>query len=119
MPQSFPDIKTLLVAAARYMEEELMPTLDGYHRFKVRVTVNVLNTIRRELEVREGQAKAEHERLVAFLGHDGGDVETLSRELAEKIRAGAFSLDDERLRTHLKQSLSDALSISNPKWLTR
>ncbi len=118
MPQSFPEIKTLLVAATKYMEEELMPTLDGYHRFKTRVTVNVLNTIRRELELREGQAKAEHERLVAILGHDG-DVETLSRELSERIRKGDFSLDDQRLRTHIKQSLSDALSIANPKWLTR
>jgi hypothetical protein len=119
MPRSYPDIKTLLVTATKYLEGELMPTLDGYHRFKVRVTVNVLNTIRRELEMRGAQAAAEHERLVAILGHDGGDVETLSRELAERIRAGDFSLDDERLRTHLKQSLSDALSIANPKWLTR
>ncbi len=118
MPQSFPDAKTLLVAATKYMEDELMPTLDGYHRFKVRVTINVLNTIRRELEMREGQAKAEHERLIAILGHEG-DVETMSRELANRIRAGDFSLDDERLRTHIKQSLSDALSIANPKWLTR
>lgn len=118
MPQSFPDAKTLLVAATKYMEDELMPTLDGYHRFKVRVTINVLNTIRRELEMREGQSKAEHERLVAILGHEG-NVETMSRELAERIRAGDFSLDDERLRTHIKQSLSDALSIANPKWLTR
>lgn len=118
MPQSFPDAKTLLVAATKYMEDELMPKLDGYHRFKVRVTINVLNTIRRELEMGEGQAKAEHERLVAILGHEG-DVETMSRELAERIRAGDFSLDDERLRTHIKQSLSDALSIANPKWLTR
>jgi hypothetical protein len=118
MPQSFPDAKTLLVAATKYMEDELMPTLDGYHRFKVRVTINVLNTIRRELEMREGQANAEHARLVAILGHEG-EVEPMSRELAERIRAGEFSLDDERLRTHLKQSLSDALSIANPKWLTR
>ena len=118
MPQSFPDAKTLLGAATKYMEDELMPTLNGYHRFKVRVTVNVLNTIRRELEMREGQAAAEHERLVAILGHEG-DVETLSRELSERIRKGDFSLDDQRLRTHLKQCLSDALSIANPKWLTR
>src|ERR1700689_2719169 len=98
MPQSFPDAKTLLVAATKYMENELMPTLDGYHRFKVRVTINVLNTIRRELEMCEGQAEAEHARLVAILAHEG-DVETMSRELAERIRAGDFSLDDELLRT--------------------
>ena len=118
MPQSYPDAKTLLVAAAKYLEDELMPTLTGYHRFKVRVTANVLSTVRRELEMRGAQAEAEHARLVEILGHDG-DLEALSRELAERIRAGDFSLDDERLRTHIKQSLSDALSIANPKWLTR
>ena len=118
MPQSFPDIKTLLTTATRYMEDELMPTLEGYHRFKTRVTINVLNTVRRELELRESQARAEHERLVAMLGHDG-DLEALSRELSERIRKGEFSLGDERLRTHLKQSLHDALSLSNPKWLKR
>jgi hypothetical protein len=118
MPQSFPDAKTLLQAATKYLEEELMPTLDGYHRFKTRVTINALNTIRRELELREAQAKAEHERLAAILGHDG-DVETLSRELSERIRRGEFSLEDQRLRSHIRQSLSDALAINNPKWLTR
>src|ERR1039458_4945987 len=114
MPQSFPDAKTLLQAATKYLEEELMPTLDGYHRFKTRVTINALNTIRRELELREAQAKAEHERLAAILGHDG-DVETLSRELSERIRRGEFSLEDQRLRSHIRQSLSDALAINNPK----
>ncbi len=118
MPQSFPDIKTLLTTATKYMEDELMPTLEGYHRFKTRVTINVLNTVRRELELRETQAKAEHERLVAMLGHDG-DLEVLSRELSERIRKGDVSLDDQRLRKHIKQSLHDALSLSNPKWLTR
>ena len=43
----------------------------------------------------------------------------LSRELSERIRKGDFSLEDQRLRSHIKQSLADALAISNPKWLTR
>ena len=66
----------------KYLEDELMPTLDGYHRFKTRVTVNVLNTVRRELEMRGAQAEAERARLAAMLGHDG-EVETLSAELCE------------------------------------
>jgi uncharacterized protein DUF6285 len=118
MPRSFPDSTTLLKAAIKYLEEELMPTLDTYHRFKTRVTANVLSTIKRELELRETQAAAEHVRLVELLGHDG-DVEALSTELAERIRTGAIPLDKPGLRDHLKQSLHDALSISNPKWLTR
>jgi hypothetical protein len=113
-----PDSTILLKAAIKYLEEELIPTLDPYHRFKTRVTANALNIVRRELELREIQAAAEHVRLVELLGHDG-DLEALSAELAERIRTGAIPLDKPGLRDHLRQSLSDALSINNPKWLTR
>ena len=118
MPQSTPKAATLLEAAVKYLETELMPTLDGYHRFQTRVTVNVLNTVRRELELRDAQAEAERARLTAMLGHDG-DVEQLSVELAEKIRAGVIAIDDPALRAHIRQSLADALAINNPKWMTR
>jgi hypothetical protein len=118
MPESIPKAAVLLEAAVKYLETELMPTLEGYHRFQTRVTVNVLNTVRRELELRDAQADAERSRLIAMLGHDG-DVEALSIELAERIRAGAISIDDPALRAHVRQSLADALAINNPKWLTR
>ncbi|HKN11829.1 MAG TPA: DUF6285 domain-containing protein [Candidatus Binatus sp.] len=118
MPQSTPKAAVLLEAAVKYLESELMPTLEGYHRFQTRVTVNVLNTVRRELELREAQAEAERSRLVAMLGHDG-EVEALSVELAERIRAGTIAIDDPKLRAHVRQSLADALAINNPKWLTR
>ena len=118
MPQSTPKAAVLLEAAVKYLETELMPTLNGYHRFQTRVTINVLNTVRRELELRGAQADAEHARLVVMLGHDG-EVEALSVELAEKIRAGAISIDDPALRDHVRQSLGDALAINNPKWMTR
>jgi len=118
MPESIPKAAVLLEAAVKYLETELMPTLAGYHRFQTRVTVNVLNTLRRELELRGSQADAERSRLIAMLGHDG-DVEALSIELAERIRAGAISIDDPALRAHVRQSLADALAINNPKWLTR
>jgi uncharacterized protein DUF6285 len=118
MPRSTPDAKTLLEAAVKYLEGELMPTLEGYHRFQIRVTVNVLNTMRRELELRDAQAAAERARLAAILGHDG-EVEAMSRELAERIRTGAIAIDDPALRAHVRQSLADALAINNPKWLDR
>jgi Domain of unknown function (DUF6285) len=118
MPKSFPDSVTMLGAAVKYLEDELMPTLEGYHRFKTRVTINVLAMIKRELELREVQAAAERERLAAILGHRG-EVEELSRELADKIQAGAVPSDDSALRAHIRQALADALAINNPKWMTR
>ena len=118
MPQSIPSASVLLTAAVKYLEEELLPSLSGYHRFKTRVTANVLNIVRRELELRDTQSAAERTRLCALVGHDG-DTETLSGELSELIRQGAVDLNDADLRAHLRQSLADALAINNPKWLDR
>ena len=118
MPRSMPDAPTLLGAAVKYLEEELMPTLTGYHRFKTRVTINALSVVRREAELRAAQARAEAERLAAILGHDG-ELEALSAELAQRIREGAISVDDPAMRAHVRQALADALAINNPKWMDR
>jgi hypothetical protein len=118
MPKSMPEATLLLKAAVKYLENDLLPTLDGFHRFKTRVTANALNIVYRELAMREEQEVEERKRLVDLIGHDG-DVEELSRELCDKIRSGAFDLDDPKMRDHVRQSLKDALEINNPKWLSR
>jgi len=118
MPKSIPSASILLTAAVRYLEEELLPGLSGYHRFKTRVTANALNIVGRELELRDTQSAAERIRLRALVGHDG-DIETLNGELSELIRQGAIDLNDADLRAHLRQSLADALAINNPKWSAR
>jgi len=116
MPASKPDALQLLGAAIDYLERELSPTLSGYHRFQTRVTINVLSQVRRELALSGPQSDAERARLAALLGHPG-DRDTLSRELASRIRAGDIPLDDPALLEHLRQSLVEALQINNPKWL--
>jgi hypothetical protein len=113
-----PNAPTLLAAAVKYLDEELIPTLTGYHRFQTRVTINVLNTIRRELELYSLQAASERAGLSSILGHDG-EAEELSIELSRRIRDGAIALDDPDLRSYLRESLAAALAINNPKWLTR
>jgi Domain of unknown function (DUF6285) len=115
MPRSIPDAPTLLAAAVKYLEEELITTLSGYHRFQTRVTANVLNIVRRELQVSDAQESAEHGRLAAILGHDGS-IQALNDELCELIRNDRTDLSDPNLRKHLKQSLADALAINNPRW---
>src|SRR5215469_15453278 len=103
MPQSMPSAPVLLTAAVKYLEDELLPTLTGYHRFQTRVTANVLNIVRRELELRGAQTAAERSRLGALVGHDG-EVEPLSAGLCELIREGAVDLNDPDLRAHVCQS---------------
>jgi hypothetical protein len=116
MPQSIPDAAALLSAAVKYLEQELMPVLTGYHRFQTRVTVNVLNTVRRELEVRAAYESAERDRLRTMVRHDG-PINVLNDELCDLIRSGRIDLNDPNLRVHLKHSLADALAINNPKWI--
>jgi hypothetical protein len=115
MPASKPDARALLDAAIDYLERELSPSLTGYHRFQTRVTINVLAQVRRELALTPAHASAEQARLEALLGHPG-DREAQSRELAARIRAGDFALDDPALLDHLRRSLLEALEINNPKW---
>lgn len=118
MPRSRPDAARLIEAAVAYLENELMPALDGYHRFQTRVSANALRMAARELRLGTAQAVAERARLAALLGRDG-DTETLSAELAQQIRDGAYRGDDAALRAHLRDTLQEALRINNPKWLDR
>jgi hypothetical protein len=118
MPRSLPSAATLLQAAAKYLEAELLPVLADYHRFQTRVTINVLNLVRRELEFEQVQRGAERERLCAILGYDG-NVDEMNAKLAERIRSGAIASDDCALRSHIRQSLEDALAINNPRWPNR
>jgi hypothetical protein len=116
MPASKPEATALLDAAIDYLERELLPSLAGYHRFQCRVTANVLAQVRRELLLAPGQAETERARLASLLGH-AGERDELSRELAARIRAGEFALDDPALLAHLRLSLLEALRINNPKWI--
>lgn len=118
MPRSIPDAEILLQAAAEYLHNELLPTLSGYHAFQTRVTINVLNTVRRELEHGAAMDQDERERLVKLLKRDGSLAE-LNDMLVAQIGNGQIALDDAELRQHIRRSLEQALSINNPKWLSR
>lgn len=110
-----PPATSLLQATADYLEQELLPTLDGYHRFQTRIAVNVLRIALREAEQAPAHEAAARARLAALLQRDG-DTATLGRELHDAIAKGAMALDAPGLVQHLRQSLGDALSINNPRW---
>jgi hypothetical protein len=113
---SIPPATTLLQATADYLENDLLPTLDGFHRFQTRIAANVLRTVLREQMQQPSFAATEQQRLVELLGHDG-ELQALRRELAQGIEHGSIALDAPGLADHLRQTLADALAINNPKWI--
>jgi hypothetical protein len=110
-----PPAATLLQASADYLEDELLPTLAGYHRFQTRIALNVLRTVQRELALAATHDAEERRELAALLGH-GGELADLRRALAARLDGGELPLDDPALVGLLRQTLRNALSIDSPGW---
>ena len=111
-----PEAGQLLQAAVDHLESELMPTLEGYHRFQLRVCVNALRIVARELTQGRSLARSEHQRLQALLGDDG-PLGELNGRLIDQLASGALPLETPGLTAHLRQTLRDALAINNPAWI--
>jgi hypothetical protein len=114
--QDRPTAAELLEAIREFLEQDVMPAVEGRVRFHSRVAVNALGMLERELRLGPDLDAAERARLGALLGHDA-DLATLTTELAGRIRDG--SLDDRRddVVTAVRESVRAKLLVSNPRYL--
>jgi hypothetical protein len=110
-----PKAAQLLEAVAGYLETVALPKLEGHAAFHGRVAVNVLNIVRRELELGPAAAEAERARLVALLGAEG-DLDTLRRDLCARLSTGAMTLDAPGLAEHLLVTAADRVRIEQPSY---
>lgn len=110
-----PEMPRLLQAAADYLETELLPTLEGYHRFHTRVCLNVLRIVQRQAEQGVVLEAAEWARLRELL-QSTESLPALNDTLVRHLDDGSLSLDAPGLVAHLQATLADALAINNPKW---
>lgn len=119
MPPSRPTAAELLDAVREFLERDVLPALAADTRFQCRVAINVLATIRRELELGPVFAGRERERLATVLGGVGAaeSLDALNRRLARAIREGSVDVDGPALRDHLRRTIEEALRINNPRWL--
>lgn len=115
MPNSRPSAADMLKGVRGYMENELLPAMPADGKFNLRVAINMLATVEREL--RDGPAlNADEARsLAALLGHEA-PLEEMNEELCARIRDGQVSTDDPALRAHLRRGIAAALAVNNPKW---
>lgn len=105
----------LTKAVADFLRNDITPLISGHQAFKLRVAVNILDLVTRQLTREEGSDAAEVERLRALLGMDGSVME-LNRALAERIAKGELDLATPGLAEHLWATTMDKLVVDQPNY---
>lgn len=112
-----PDMARLVQAVTDHLEHELLPTLEGYHRFHTRVCVNVLRIVQRQAEQGVALEAAEWARLRDLLQSDE-PLPALNDALVRRLDDGSLPLDTLGLVAHLQATLGDTLAINSPRWVS-
>jgi hypothetical protein len=107
----------LTKAVADFLRSEIAPGITGHQAFKLRVAINILDLVARQLTLEEGSDGAEAARLARLLDRNGSLFE-LNRALAERIADGAVDLATPGLGEHLWQTTLDKLAIDQPNYAT-
>jgi len=113
--QDEPSPIELTRAVADFLRNDIAPLISGHQAFKLRVAVNALDLVTRQLTQEQLMDAAETERLRALLGIDG-TVTDLNRALAERIAKGEVDLATPGLAEHLWQTTMDKLAVDQPNY---
>jgi hypothetical protein len=129
--QDRPTVEEILGAVRAFLEDEVVPALDGRRRFHALVAANVLAIAGRQLAGEAGDLAAEWRRLAVLLDVRGepptdtaalrAAVRDLTETLCARIRAGdadggPFAA---AVRTHLEATARVKLAVDNPRLLGR
>lgn len=113
--QDRPDPAELVKAVAGLMQNTILAQSTGRTAFEVRVAINALELVARELSLAAATDIAEHRRLEALLGQKGSLAE-LNRELCTRLVRGSFDLGDARLISHLWATTMEKLAVDQPAY---
>jgi Domain of unknown function (DUF6285) len=105
----------LTKAVADFLRNDITPVIGGHNAFKLRVAINVLDLIARQLTLEEEGDAAEAASLKDLLGIDG-DLIDLNRALAERIASGEIDLTTPGLSEHLWQTTMAKLAVDQPNY---
>lgn len=113
--QDEPTPVELTKSVADFLRNDITPLISGHQAFKLRVAVNILDLVTRQLTREEGSDAEEVARLRALLGLDG-TVTELNRALAERIAKGEIDLATPGLAEHLWATTMDKLAVDQPNY---
>jgi hypothetical protein len=113
--QDEPTPTELIKAVADFLRNDIAPTISGHNAFKLRVSLNALDLVTRQLALEQGSDAAEAARLVQLLGTQGSLGE-LNRALAGRIATGEVDLQTPGLAEHLWQTTMAKLAVDQPNY---
>jgi hypothetical protein len=113
--QDEPTPTELIKAVADFLRNEITPEIKGHNAFKLRVGINALDLVTRQLALAERGDAAEAARLEQLLGAEGSLLD-LNRALSEKIANGEMDLQTPGLPEHLWQTTMDKLAVDQPNY---
>ena len=113
--QDEPTPEELIKAVADFLRDEIVPEIKGHNAFKLRVGINALDLVTRQLTLAQPSDAAETERLSRLLGMQGSLLE-LNRALSERIASGESDLQTPGLSEHLWQTTLAKLAVDQPNY---
>ncbi|TQF27374.1 hypothetical protein UNPF46_30935 [Bradyrhizobium sp. UNPF46] len=113
--QDEPSPIELTKSVADFLRNDITPLISGHQAFKLRVAINILDLVTRQLTREEDSDAAEVGRLRALLGIDGSVTE-LNRVLADRIAKGELDLATLGLADHLWATTMDKLAVDQPNY---
>jgi hypothetical protein len=113
--QDEPTPTELIKAVADFLRNDIAPVITGHNAFKLRVSLNALDLVTRQLALEEGSDAAEAARLVKILGMQGSLAE-LNHALADRIAKGELDLQTPGLAEHLWQTTMAKLAVDQPNY---
>jgi Domain of unknown function (DUF6285) len=113
--QDEPTPTELIKAVADFLRNEIAPVIKGHDAFKLRVAINALDLVTRQLALEQGSDTAEAARLKQLLAMQGS-LSELNRALSDKIAKGEVDLQTPGLSEHLWQTTMDKLAVDQPNY---
>jgi hypothetical protein len=113
--QDEPTPEELIKAVADFLRSDIAPEISGHNAFKLRVSINALDLVTRQLALESRSDAAEVSRLSQLLGMQGSLAE-LNRTLADRIAKGELDLQTPGLAEHLWQTTMDKLAVDQPNY---
>jgi len=113
--QDEPTPEELIRAVADFLRNDIAPGISGHNAFKLRVSINALDLVARQLSLAQASDAAETARLEELLGRKGSLGE-LNRLLADRIAKGEVGLQTPGLAGHLWQTTMDKLAVDQPNY---